>query len=487
MKNRISSILSCILLFGIILIPSANSKESKHLELDIIDDMILGEELFNFNPYNQINVNYNYITRDRIIEIAEGFLNHEWYPTEDNIFHGTYIGREVDTPDRDTYNDWPDHHGWKANQPAQSIPYQWGGFSSINGYNLSAPKDFDEQYTGTGFFEGRIHFAGDINFEDYTSQACGLDCSGFVSRCWNLPYKHATYTFSDVVSPIRYYELQSGDILNIPYYHVILFKEFVDEENTLIRTIECGGPAPNVNEHIYKIISTSNDSFSVKLEGYPLTENFGLYRYEFIDNTPRTPSINGPASGNKGTEYTYKFFTTDPESDPVSYCVDWGDDSEMQWLGPFESGENLNISHIWEESGTYHIRVKAKDIHDIESGWATLEINMPRLKQQSFLNLGDFHAEIGLNNERESLANLVGTQRIRGRFIVVNGMVNKGGRENRFQGFFRDNFFVLQIPINDRYINIIGKVRIDSYSEKFTGLWKTRNSRLNGWIQGNFN
>jgi hypothetical protein len=386
MNKKISYILSCLLFSGIIIIPSINSEISSHLNLDKSEDLILGESILDFFPYKQIIFNYNYISRDKIIEIAEGFLNHEWFPTEDNIFHGTFSGDMIDTPDRDTYTDWPDNYGWKANQPAYGLPYQWGGFSSIDGYNLSNPKDFDEQYTGSGTYEGRSYFAGDINTEDYSRWACGLDCSGFVSRCWNLPNKHATYTFKDIVSPIRLEELKKGDIINIPYYHVILFKDFVNEEKTLIKTIECGGPAPNVNEHIYIITSIEDEGFSITLEGYALSDKFGLYRYEFIDNAPRTPSINGPISGNTKTEYSYIFVTTDPEENMVSYCINWGDNSEIQWFGPINSGENLNISHIWEKTGTYLIRVKAKDSNDIESGWATLEVSIPKNKSINIFN-----------------------------------------------------------------------------------------------------
>jgi hypothetical protein len=379
MNKTISSILAFYLIIVLILTPTITSRESSVIDANNSDNMILGEYIFNFNSLNYGNLDFDYISRDRIMEIAEAFLHHEWYPTENNIFHGTYVGREVDTPDRDTYTDWPEDHGWKANQPAFGLPYQWGGFSSIDGYNMSSPKDFDEQYTGTGLFNGNIHFAGDINSADYTTRACGLDCSGFVSRCWNLPYKHATYTFSDISSPIRFDELKRGDILNVPYYHVILFKEFVDEEKKYIRTIECGGPAPNVNEHVYRILSINNDNFSVKLEGYPITENFGLYRYNFIDDAPGMPILNGPTSGKKGIEYSYNCVSIDPEGDMISYCVDWGDNTEILWLGPYEPNVTINISHVWDESGTYLIHVKAKDINGIESGWASLEVSMPKV------------------------------------------------------------------------------------------------------------
>jgi len=347
------------------------------------EDIIIGEGDSDVLLLYQSNTPYESITRERIMEIAEGFLNHEWYPTQDNIFHDTYMGNRVDTPDRDTYTDWPDDHGWKADEPAHGLPYQWGGFSSIDGYNLSSPHNFDEQYTGTGAYEGRVHFAGDI-YTEYCSRACGLDCSGFVSRCWNSPIKQGTYTLPSLSSPIRFDELQKGDILNIPYYHVILFKEFVDDEKTKIRTIECGGTAPNVNEHVYRVTTMSNDGFTVTLEGYPLTQKFGLYRYELIEDAPATPSIDGPASGNAGAEYTYTCVTTDPEGDMVSYCIDWGDNSETQCYGPFPSGENCNVSHVWSATGTYCLRVKAKDVNDVESGWASLEIVMPKTHRFSW-------------------------------------------------------------------------------------------------------
>jgi hypothetical protein len=112
---------------------------------------------------------------------------------------------------------------------------------------------------------------------------------------------------------------------------------------------------------------------------------------------------------------------------------------------------------------------------------------MPRLKQQSITSRGDFYAEIGLNGERKSFADLEGTIKNRGRILIVNGIVEKDNMERRFQGLFRGSFFILQFPINIRIGNIFGQVRINSDTKEFTGLWKTRGSRLNGWIKGSFN
>ena len=40
----------------------------------------------------------------------------------------------------------------------------------------------------------------------------------------------------------------------------------------------------------------------------------------------------------------------------------------------------MNLSHSWEKSDTYTIKVKAKDIYGMESEWSELQVTMPRDK-----------------------------------------------------------------------------------------------------------
>jgi len=342
------------------------------------------------------NLEYEYITRDKIIEIAEAYTNYEWYPTIDNILHGECVicGERVDTVDRDYYSNWFEFCGWNAGQLNIGIPYKADGFSSISGFNLTNPEDFYEQYTGTGAYEGAIHYGGDIYFEkpEPCSRACGIDCSGFVSRCWNLPEKH--YTFSghgvnglpNVSSPIRYNELKPGDLIdwaNYPRGHAILFKEFIDEDTIIV--IDQGGVAWQVAEFTCDVTFISDDGFYIRLEGsyYDYTENFGnelfeIRQYKFISNTPSTPTIEGSTNGRTGIEYNYSFAATDPDEDDIYYCIEWGDSVEE--LGPNPSGETVTVKHNWSQEGLYCLRVKAKDINGLESGWGTLEISMPKTK-----------------------------------------------------------------------------------------------------------
>ena len=95
------------------------------------------------------------------------------------------------------------------------------------------------------------------------------------------------------------------------------------------------------------------------------------------NNPPETPTIDGPTSGNAGTSYDYDFCTTDPDGDEVYYCVNWDDGTGEVCLGPYPSGVCITESHTWDEEGTYIVEVKARDIHDAESDWASLEVVMP--------------------------------------------------------------------------------------------------------------
>ena len=98
---------------------------------------------------------------------------------------------------------------------------------------------------------------------------------------------------------------------------------------------------------------------------------------DLINDSPDTPSIDGPTSGKAGSVYKYTFETTDPDSDDVYYYIDWGDETFEEWIGPYDSGEQVIVNHGWSEQGAYTIKAKAKDVYDAESEWGTLEIEMP--------------------------------------------------------------------------------------------------------------
>jgi len=99
-----------------------------------------------------------------------------------------------------------------------------------------------------------------------------------------------------------------------------------------------------------------------------------------ISNPPDKPlTPSGVSTGKPGEEYIFITNSTDPENDKIFYLFDWDDENFSDWLGPYNSGEICETSHIWDEEGSYSIKVKAKDENGIESPWSDpLSITMPK-------------------------------------------------------------------------------------------------------------
>jgi hypothetical protein len=83
---------------------------------------------------------------------------------------------------------------------------------------------------------------------------------------------------------------------------------------------------------------------------------------------PDTPS--GITEGEAGIEYDYSTRTTDPELDNIFYLFDWGDGTDSDWLGPYNSGDTCTASNSWSNSGLYYVKVRAKDTYGRVSDWS---------------------------------------------------------------------------------------------------------------------
>ena len=80
---------------------------------------------------------------------------------------------------------------------------------------------------------------------------------------------------------------------------------------------------------------------------------------------PETPS--GPTNGKIEQSYTYSSSAFDPDGDQVYLLFDWDDGTSSGWIGPYESGETVKVSHTWTKGGSYNIRVKTKDMGGVQS------------------------------------------------------------------------------------------------------------------------
>jgi len=101
--------------------------------------------------------------------------------------------------------------------------------------------------------------------------------------------------------------------------------------------------------NIIKIVPGDSHLFDFDFEfNYELKST--TYTVPGAPNKPSRPS--GPGKGKPDVDYTYTASTTDPEGDQVHYLFDWGDGTNSGWIGPFNSGETIDVSKTWTQKGT---------------------------------------------------------------------------------------------------------------------------------------
>lgn len=116
------------------------------------------------------------------------------------------------------------------------------------------------------------------------------------------------------------------------------------------------------------------------LYNYNLYGDPSMRREGITSGAPSIPEINGPTSGKSRVTYEYIFESFDPTDDQILYYIDWGDGDIEEWIGPYDSKEEVIMSHTWNKQGSYTIKAKSKDMSDLESEWAILEVSMPKNK-----------------------------------------------------------------------------------------------------------
>lgn len=85
------------------------------------------------------------------------------------------------------------------------------------------------------------------------------------------------------------------------------------------------------------------------------------------NKAPKKPTISGPTRLLKNKKYSFSFQCTDPDSNSVFYKIYWGDNRQPELLGPFGSGEKINVNYTFHNNGIYMIQVSAFDGYGDES------------------------------------------------------------------------------------------------------------------------
>jgi hypothetical protein len=188
--------------------------------------------------------------------MAKEYRDHHWTPSAINVKHGNDSkGVRIDTPDithqpPDKVPGW-----WVPGKPTEGVPYQWGGFCTIAEF---------EQGLKSGKAAGDVYTSQKRTLLDdaVSTEAVGIDCSGFISRLWKLPRSCSTREIQALCDKIAWKDLQPGDILNIRNSHCLLFAGWADAGHKELLAFETGCPPS------WRVLSHAIDVAWLKSLGY---------------------------------------------------------------------------------------------------------------------------------------------------------------------------------------------------------------------------
>ncbi len=160
------------------------------------------------------------ITRDEIIQNAERFVQVQWTCTQANVNHPYTAGG---CQPCDFY----------AGEVVRGEAYSFGGTDSVERF-------LQRIAAGDGAGSHLCHYN---HYGTVPPWATGIDCSAFVSQCWEIP-RQVTWTLPNYSTEIPRSSLLRGDILNKPHSHVRLFDRRAADGRPIV--YEASGSATKV-------------------------------------------------------------------------------------------------------------------------------------------------------------------------------------------------------------------------------------------------
>lgn len=121
---------------------------------------------------------------------------------------------------------------------------------------------------------------------------------------------------------------------------------------------------------IYQVRAQFKDEFiknGVWSEPLSVTINIA-----FSDDYPHTPRISSATVlGQINESYYYGAIGSDAQNDTLQYRFDWGNNILSDWTEAVPSGSHAVVSHQWNLSGNYSIRVQSRDQHWLPAPWSS--------------------------------------------------------------------------------------------------------------------
>jgi hypothetical protein len=137
---------------------------------------------------------------------------------------------------------------------------------------------------------------------------------------------------------------------NLGYYtdRNILFRIYNAEE----RCWKCNGGTPQSNNFPIGTVCGAGSAAS-----WPYNTQADAIADGCGNQGPTCTGVTGPSSGAVSTSYSFTATGTDPDSDPLSFWIDWGDSTNTGWI----ANNIATASHSWTTEDTFEVTARVKD------------------------------------------------------------------------------------------------------------------------------
>lgn len=282
----------------------------------------------------------NSIDRETVMQIAKSYAEHKWVCSQANTKASCSSSYVSDyTPG--TYT---------------GVPYDWGGYKTL--------AEFDNELK-----EG--YGAGSHSRHGVLWCTTGVDCSGYVSKCWQEK-RYTTSNISEISYVIDKNSVKKGDIFNKAGSHVVLFSHFDSSGKPIF--YEASGSASKVRLNTtggwsflngytarrYKNITEStvvnNCSAPIIINSFPYqdtknTENSSCKQFNYYSCAQST--------NEKGSEYVYKFELKTRGEITASVSCGPGVDIDIHLLSDLDANKciirNDKSFKVKLDAGVYYI------------------------------------------------------------------------------------------------------------------------------------
>ena len=106
-----------------------------------------------------------------------------------------------------------------------------------------------------------------------------------------------------------------------------------------------------------------------------------------LNEAPNKPTIDGPRNIKVGDTGDYDFKASDPDTDDLEYYIKWGDGNIEEWIGPYNSDEEVTLSHQWTVDGSFTIEAKVRDPYGEESDIESLQVTVEKKARNRIFDL----------------------------------------------------------------------------------------------------